>query len=182
MHERMLDKTTQPTDADMVNVIGQPIAESWTALRQFLAETYAIAPVFNSGGKKYGWNLQHRAGGRPLCEMYPETGSFTVLVVLGKVELDQAMARIETFGATVRRALVESPRFHDGCWMYIRISDPQSCQQDVQDIEKLILIKKKPPRKAGDRVTPPQRSLLKSGNGEGASPLAVRKATIEEQR
>ncbi|HNS51581.1 MAG TPA: DUF3788 domain-containing protein [Anaerolineae bacterium] len=148
MHERMMDKTTQPSDADMVNTIAQPIADAWTALRHFLVETYDVTPTFNSGGKKYGWNLQYRAGGRPLCEMYPEHGSFTTLVVLGKSELDQALERLDTFGALIRQALVETPRFHDGCWMYIRVSDPQTCQQDVDDLQQLILIKKKPPRKS----------------------------------
>jgi hypothetical protein len=147
MHERMTDKTTQPSDEDMLNVIGQPLADAWTALRRFLVETYAITPIFNSGGQKYGWNLQHRVGGRPLCEMYPEHGSFTALVILGKAELEQALQGLDTFGATVQRALVESPRYHDGCWMYIRVSDPLTCQQDVADIEQLILIKKKPPRR-----------------------------------
>jgi hypothetical protein len=60
MHERMMDKSTQPSDADMINTIGQPIAEVWTALRRFLVEAYGVAPIFNSGGKKYGWNLQYR--------------------------------------------------------------------------------------------------------------------------
>src|SRR5512136_1271593 len=118
MHERMMDETTQPTEADMIHCIGQLVAEAWTALRRFLVETYAIVPILNSGGKRYGWNLQHRIGGRPLCEMYPEHGSFTALVVLGKTELDQALDRIETFGPTVRQALVETPRYHDGCWIY----------------------------------------------------------------
>jgi hypothetical protein len=147
MHERMMDKTTQPTDEDMINWIGQPVAEAWTALRRFLVETYGIDPIFNSGGKRYGWNLQHRKGGRPLCEMYPEQGSFTALVVLGKTELEQALERMEAFGPTVRQALAETPRYHDGCWMYIRVSDPLTCVQDVKDIEQLVLIKKKPPRK-----------------------------------
>lgn len=147
MHERMLDKTTQPSDADMTNTIGQPIAEAWNALRRFLMETYEIVPIFDSGGKTYGWNLEYRIGGRPLCELYPENGSFTALVILGKSELDQALARVETFSPIVQKALVDTPRFHDGCWMYLRVSDPLTCQQDVQDIQQLILIKKKPPRK-----------------------------------
>lgn len=147
MHERMLDKTRQPTDEEMTAFIGQPIAAAWTELRHFLVETYGIVPVFNSGGKKYGWNLQHRSGGRPLCEMYPENGSFTTLVVLGKNELDQALQKLDSYGSSVQQALKESPRYHDGCWMYIRVSDPQACQQDVRDIAQLILIKKKPPRK-----------------------------------
>jgi len=148
MHERMMDKTTQPTDTDMTAWIGQPLAEAWTVLRRFLVETYAIEPVFDSGGKRYGWNVQHRAGSKPLCEMYPEHGSFTALVILGKAELEQAMARLDSFGPTVRQALTDSPRYHDGCWMYIRVSDAATCQQDVEEIKQLILIKKKPPRKA----------------------------------
>jgi hypothetical protein len=147
MHERMMDKSTQPSEEEMVNWIGQPIAEEWIALRRFLAETYEIVPIFNSGGKRYGWNLQYRIGGRPLCEMYPEHGAFTDLVILGKVELGQAMDRIEIFGPLVRQALEESPRYHDGCWMYIRVSDSLTCRQDVEDIEELILIKRKPLRK-----------------------------------
>lgn len=147
MYERMMDKTTQPTDEAMTTYIGQPIAEAWTGLRRFLVDTYEIEPIFNSGGKKYGWNLQHRKGGRPLCEMYPENGSFTTLVILGKAELAHALERLETFGPLVQRALVETPRLHDGCWMYIRVSDPLTCTQDVEDIQELILIKKKPPRK-----------------------------------
>lgn len=144
MYERMMDKSKQPTYTEMSDWIGQPIAGAWTALLKFLVETYDVLPTFNAGGQRYGWNLQHRLGGRPLCEMYPEQGSFTTLVILGKVELEQAMQRNESFGQTVRKAVLESPRYHDGCWMYIRVFDPATCMQDVEDIEKLILIKKKP--------------------------------------
>ena len=112
MHERMMDRSTQPSEEDMIHWIEQPIAEQWVVLRRFLTQTYDIVPVFNSGGKRYGWNLQYRIGGRPLCEMYPERGSFTALVILGKAELDQAMERMEIFGSTVRQALAESPRYH----------------------------------------------------------------------
>jgi len=148
MHERMLDHATQPSDEALVNWIGQPLAAEWVALRRFLESTYNITPNFNPGGKRYGWNLQYRMGGRPLCEMYPERGSFTTLVILGKVELGQALERLESFGQTVRQALLETPRLHDGCWMYIRTSDPLTCRQDAQDIQALILIKRKPPKKA----------------------------------
>lgn len=144
MHERMMDRSTQPTDKDMIKWIGQPIATEWIALRRYLEDTYDILPVFNSGGKRYGWNLQYRIGKRPLCEMYPEHGSFTALVILGKAELDRAMERMEMFGPIVQQTLAESPRYHDGCWMYIRVSDSRTCHQDVQDIEELIRIKRQP--------------------------------------
>ena len=146
-NERLTDKDAKPSDQDMVRVIGSPLAEAWTKLRRFLVETYDVVPVLQYGGKRYGWNLQHRKGGRPLCEMYPEHGSFVALVVLGKKELDQALERLESFGPNVRQRLLDTPRFHDGCWLYTRVSDPLTCQKDVQDIEQLVLIKKKPPKK-----------------------------------
>jgi hypothetical protein len=152
MYERLTDKNACPSDADMINVIGQPLTGAWTSLRHFLVETYDIAPLLQYGGMRYGWSLQHRKGGRPLCEMYPERGSFTVLVVLGKKELEQALERLETYGSTVQRALLDTPRYHDGCWMYIRVADSLTCKQIVQDIEQLILIKKKPPRKKGAKA------------------------------
>jgi hypothetical protein len=84
MHERMMDKTHQPNDDEMIATIGQPLADAWTSLRRFLVETYQIEPIFNPGGKKYDWNLQYRSSGRPLCEMYPKRVSFTALVIQGK--------------------------------------------------------------------------------------------------
>jgi AraC family transcriptional regulator len=147
MYERLLEKDPQPTDESMLDVIGSPLAGAWTRLRRFLVDTYDLSPLLQYGGRRYGWNVQHRKAGRPLCEMYPEHGSFTALVILGKKELDQALEKMDTFGPTVQRALADSPRFHDGCWMYIRITDPLTCEKDVQDIEQLIVIKKKPPRR-----------------------------------
>ncbi len=144
MHERMMDKSNQPTEAEMIDTIGQPISEAWTALRRFLVETYDIAPVYNSGGKKYGWNLQYRFKGRPLCEIYPEHGSFTVLVILGNSELKQAQQMLESFGPMIQKAILETPRYHDGSWMYIRVEDGSTCLKAVEDIEQLILIKRKP--------------------------------------
>jgi hypothetical protein len=146
-HERLIDKSAPPSDAEMIDVIGPGLAEAWSELRRFLVETYDVVPVLQCGGPRYGWNLQHRKGGRPLCEMYPEHGSFTALVVLGKKELEQAMERLDSFGPTVCQALTDTPRFHDGCWMYIRVSNPLSCLRDVEDIAQLVLLKRKPARK-----------------------------------
>src|SRR5512138_2119462 len=147
-YERLTDKNAQPSDSDMIHVIGLPLADAWTGLQRFLVDTYNIVPLLQYGGKRYGWNVQHRLkSGRPLCEIYPECGSFTALVVLGKKELEQAMQRLDSFGPTVRQRLQDTPHYHDGSWVYIRVTDPQTCQKDVADIEELVLIKKKPPKK-----------------------------------
>lgn len=147
MYERMLDKSNPPSFEDMTAWIGEPLAEQWLTLRQYLEDTYQIEPIFNEGGRKYGWNLQYRISKRPLCEMYPERSSFTALVILGKAELEKAMENITAYGSLVQKSLIETPRYHDGCWMYLRVSNPLTCHQDVLDICNLILIKRKPPKK-----------------------------------
>lgn len=144
MNERMLDRAKQPTFEEMDDWIGQPIATEWLRLRRMLEKTYHIEPVFNDGGKRYGWNLQYRILKRPLCEMYPEHGSFTALVILGKAELEKALEQIDSYGLLVQKALKETTRYHDGCWMYIRVTDPVTAHQDILDIFELVLIKKKP--------------------------------------
>jgi hypothetical protein len=146
-YERFLEKEPQPTDDDMLNAIGPELSDAWLGLRRFLVETYQIEPIYQYGGKRYGWNIQHRRGGRPLCEMYPEQGSFTAMVVLGAKEWQAAVDEIDTFGETVKNALLNSPRFHDGCWMYTRIANPDTCRKDGEDIARLVLLKKKPPKK-----------------------------------
>jgi hypothetical protein len=145
--ERFKIKDPMPTDADMVDAIGAPLSDAWTALRRFLVETYQIEPFVQYAGPRYGWNIQHRRGGRPLAELYPQCGAFQALIILGAQEMEQALARLDSFGPLVQKALTETPRYHDGCWMYIRVTDPQTCMKDVQDMQELILIKKKPPKK-----------------------------------
>ena len=146
-NERLIDGSVTPTDESSVGVIGQPLAGAWNDLRRFVAETYEVEPFWQYGGKRYGWNQQFRKGGRPLCEIYPECGSFTAMIVLGAKEMEQALAQMDSFGATVRQYLENSPRYHDGCWMYMRFTDPATVEKDVQDFEKLIRFKRKPPKK-----------------------------------
>jgi hypothetical protein len=143
-YERMLDKTHRPGEAEILNCIGQPVNESWTALHAFLKDAYQVEPEFKFGGSKYGWVFSYRKGGRPLCDLFPESGSFTALVVLGRKEAAEALAALDSFGPNVRACLENTPAFQDGRWLWIRFQEPR----DVADIQQLVLIKRKPARKA----------------------------------
>ncbi len=139
-YERMLDKTRQPTNPEILSYIGQPAGDCWSALNRYLRETYQIEPEVKFGGAKYGWQLSYRKGGRPLCDLYPENGAFTTLVVLGGKESAQALSDLDAFGRNVRACLENTPAFHDGRWLWIRVHQPR----DVEDIQRLVLYKRKP--------------------------------------
>jgi hypothetical protein len=142
-YERMLDKSRPPELAEMVSIIGQPAGDCWNALIRFIEVAYAITPELNFAGKNYGWELRCRKGGRPLCDLYPENGAFTALVVLGAKEAAEALACQDTFGPSVRGCLESTPAYHDGRWLWIRVQE----LRDVEDIQKLLLIKRKPAQK-----------------------------------
>ncbi len=140
--ERMLDRSKQPDSAEIMAFIGQPLAEQWNALDRYLQETYETEPqpVYSP---TYGWSFRYRKS-RPLCEILPERGAFTVLVVLGGKEAAEALGQVDALGPNVRACLENTPAFHDGRWLWIRVQD----ERDVEDIERLVLLKRKPVKKA----------------------------------
>jgi hypothetical protein len=144
-NEYFTDKTVQPTDQEMADAIGGPVSEAWTELRRFLVDTYAVdAPLQFGGGE---WFMRYKRGSRPLCELVARKGCFRALVVLGKQEVAQVMERIDSLGPNVRRTFEGAKQFHDGRWLFVLVEDPQECKQDVRDLELLVQIKVRPPRK-----------------------------------
>ncbi|MBP1765562.1 MAG: hypothetical protein H6Q65_2620 [Firmicutes bacterium] len=47
----MLDKV--PTSKDLIALIGKPLFETWTALREMIEQKYDMEHVWNTGGKAW---------------------------------------------------------------------------------------------------------------------------------
>lgn len=141
-YERLLDKNSPPTEEGIAACLGQQIAECWSTLNRFIQTTYEVEPELKFGGKNYGWELSYRKGGHPLCDLYPENGAFTALVILGGKEAAAALNCLDAFGTNVRACVENTPAFHDGRWLWIRVQ----AARDVEDVEHLLTIKRKPSR------------------------------------
>lgn len=141
-HERMLNRECQPTMDEMVQTVGS-VSGLWTELQRFVENSYDISPQVIFGGRNYGWQLQYRKGGRTLCNLYPERGSFTVLLVLGKHESEYALNRLNELSPGVRSVFESTPPLHDGRWLWIRPSN----RDDLTSVETLLTIKRKPKKK-----------------------------------
>lgn len=135
-----LDKTHQPGEDEIRTALGAcfPL---WSRLTQFLADQYQLPGDLSYGGKNYGWNLWYRRSGKSLATLYPQAGSFVAQVVLGKDLVEKAVGL--NLGENVREVFQETPQLHDGRWLFITINS----DRDVEDVEKLLLLKKKPFRK-----------------------------------
>jgi len=139
----MLDKTRPPTEESVVSFIGQPAGRYWAELSRFIADTYLLEPEWKYEGAKNGWSMYCRKGGRALCTLSPNSEGFTALVVLGAKEAAEALSALDQFGPVVRSSLESARVYHDGRWLFLPVRDGQV----VEDIKRLLLIKKKPPKK-----------------------------------
>lgn len=131
------DKDYQPTETAVREALGakRPL---WEALTQFIADNYPIPGEWNFGGKNYGWNLWYRKSGKTLVSLYPQTGCFVAQIVLGKDQVEQALAL--KLGKNAKTVLAETPQLHDGRWLFIKVKT----KQDVADIQQLLQIKRRP--------------------------------------
>ncbi len=140
-HERMLDKATVPTDAQMLAWTAGAAAH-WQALRDEAEERFGMPPEVSFGGAKYGWQIRYRKGGRTLCTLFPERDAVTVLIVLGAKEVAKVTSVLDTLSPAVREAFERAGQYADGRWMWPRVL----AAKDVQSIGALLAVKRRPLR------------------------------------
>ena len=149
-NERMLDGNTRPTRKEVLETIENKAA-LWSDLREYLAAHYDHEPELGFDGKKYGWAIRYRKGGKTLVTLYPERGSFTTLVVLGKKEITKAEAVLDMLSKNVRTCFENAVAVHDGRWMWIR---PLS-KADIESVKHLLSAKRRPKSNPGELRTEP---------------------------
>lgn len=135
-----LDKAHLPGPEEIRSALGAA-APLWDRLIYFMLESYQLPGDLSYGGKKYGWNLWYRKGGKSLTSIYPQAGCFIAQVVLGKDQCEKALAL--SLGENTGKTLRESPQLHDGRWLFITVST----ERDEEDVEQLLMVKKKPSRR-----------------------------------
>ncbi len=130
------DKEHQPTPQEISHALGskQPL---WARLTQFISDHYQMPGELSFGGKKYGWNVWYRKSGKTLVSLYPQQEYFVAQIVLGKDQAEQALNL--KLGGNVQQVIQKAPQLHDGRWLFIQVRN----EQDVQDVEQLLQIKKR---------------------------------------
>ena len=86
-----IDKNHQPSPQESKEALG-PSFPLWERLLQFIEDTYQMPGEFSFGGKNYGWNIWYRKSGKSLVSLYPQDKSIVAQVVLGKDQVEKALA------------------------------------------------------------------------------------------
>lgn len=136
----MLGRNHEPKRKHILEFIGAKASKLWIALEEFVTKSYDFQPDMSYWGDKHGWILRYRRSGKTLVSFYPEKRGFTVQVILGKKEVEKFESIRAELSADIVKLFDETEQFHDGRWLYIR----QPGMGTVDDIEKLIQLKRKP--------------------------------------
>ena len=139
----MFDNAIKPTEKDILRFLEKPASIAWIDLRSFLEINYDFVPETTFYGKKYGWTVRYRRSGKTLCSLFPEKGSFTILLVFGKNEIQKFEELELEFSQEIVQLYENTKKLHDGKWLWIRVHK----SEDLEDVKVLITIKKKPKKK-----------------------------------
>ena len=79
----------QPTKAEIAEYIANPL---WDEMNDFLRKNYKVEPSYSYSAcsGQPGWNIKYQKAGRSLCTLYPMSGYFIALVVIGAKEQVEA--------------------------------------------------------------------------------------------
>ncbi|MEA4869389.1 MAG: DUF3788 domain-containing protein [Christensenella sp.] len=129
-------KSQQPTIADIACFIGSPL---WNGLCHWAEERYAVEPrvEYSTCSGAPGWNVKYKKGGRALCTLYPDEGSFTALVTIGGKEAPEAEMLLPTCSDYLRELYARTREFNGARWLMIRVSDPAV----LADVKTLISLR-----------------------------------------
>ena len=144
-HQRMYDRTRNPTESDIISFITDSKAiAAWKQLQEFLDTHYDMQKETLYYGDKYGWLVRYRKSGRTIVSLFPETHSFSFLIVYGQKEIDKFLVQEPAFLPSIVKVFQKTEKLHDGKWLWIRVTDSSS----FEDLKKLIAIKRKPKKLA----------------------------------
>lgn len=137
----MLEKV--PTDEELYSIMGEDKFKVWSEVNSFIEKNYNVECIWDKGGKTGIYELKYRKSGKTLCALYPRELGIQILIILGKAEREKFEISRNEFTKYLTDFYENTHQYHDGKWLYLDYNSNLS----VEDIKKLILIKKKPNRK-----------------------------------
>ena len=132
-----------PSQAAMIDLLGQPLFEVWQALCSAIDEEYEMERSWNSGGKRWTYEYKYRRGGKTLCCLYAKSHCVGFLVIFGKGERAKVEAMRNSLSPAVCKKYEEAETYHDGKWVMFEPTD----ESEFDDYMKLLAVKKRPNRK-----------------------------------
>ena len=116
----------------------------WTDLNSRIQMNYQIEPIieYSRCSMQSGWNIKYKKSGKSLCTLYPMSGYFIVLIVIGNREMQEAEFLIPQCSSYVQDMFKNTKTGQGQKWLMLDVRD----QETIDDVFALISLRKKPSR------------------------------------
>ena len=104
---------------------------------------YDMDQTWNNGGKKWTYEYKFRKSGKTLCAFYFKENMLGFMIVFGKEERTKVEEIRNELSSDILETYDNAQTFHDGKWVMLNITDYSM----IENLKKLLFIKKKPNRK-----------------------------------
>lgn len=124
------DKNNSPTLEQIGEVVSNPLFQKFCSE---IKKEYGCQEKIEYSGcsMEPGWNVKYRKAGKALCTIYPRETYFTVMVVIGKKEKEQAEEVLAECGETMRELYNGTKEGNGQRWLMIDLEDPDEIYQDT---------------------------------------------------
>jgi hypothetical protein len=129
-----------PAEKEMVEFLGKKAGSFWKSLTKYLATNYDHVPTKKPDSDRLEGTVRYRKSGKTLVTFYPKKGELTVLIILGKKEVEKFEAAKNEFSPDIIELFENTKQYHDGRWLHIKIPGPGN----LEDIQRLLHLKRKP--------------------------------------
>jgi Protein of unknown function (DUF3788) len=129
------DRQDEPSYGRILEVLGRA-RPAWSDLELHLREKYALEGFLRfMYGKRYGWALCFRRGGRFITAMYPNRGSMTVQIILNRAQIET----VHRLGPPphIKHTLEKARDYPEGRWLFL----PVTSRTEGRDLRALIELK-----------------------------------------
>ncbi|MDD6069308.1 MAG: DUF3788 domain-containing protein [Clostridiales bacterium] len=130
----MLDKQAKPTIVEMTEFCAEN-AELFSMINDWLTTAFNTEPkVVFPYGNKYGWGIGHYKKKKLMCNIFAESGAFSVMMRLSNKQYDTVYNELQKY---TQEHIDNKYPCGDGGWIRYRVI----CQEHYKDIQKLLTIK-----------------------------------------
>ena len=94
MYERMLDKKTPPSEAEIATHIGRKSVEFIETIKNSLSKTFEINMELRFPyGNEYGWSYKFSHKSKHLFDLFFEKGSISALMQISKIQTEKEIEK-----------------------------------------------------------------------------------------
>ncbi len=132
------DNNYKPNIQEISEFIGNPLFDE---LYDFLDTQFKslVSTEFSKDSNLFGWNVKFHKAGRTLCRLYPRSGYFTMLLVVGGKEKERVESVLPQMSDTMREIYENTREGMGQRWLLIDLNEADELYSDVQ---KLIRIRR----------------------------------------